>query len=497
MTVNLDPSRAPEAELKRAALDALIKSKPGDAQRKKSSVIDAQRDKRGDAMVILASRSLASWLEDTTFVSQLLERFNLAGTSVSEPGKIHVLSAAVDEVPRFDRRRNFYASSEGLSILCGRLGNDLPSPWSEEEVKAGAQPCLEFRLPQVSYTGPLDVDIPLANTVFSNGRSHTLFASLWEANGAQGLRLVEKVEKTRQRIFTEQTSSEKRLLSKGIVACPLVPLTNPRKITAGLGNILRKIDINGESAPASRELEAIIPLLLEQRQKQFGQNDDPLAAGPVGVWALIMPATFARDYPQSDFLEPLNWKEYNPSDESRLAGNTVNVMGRLLAGGCQLRKILSGGGGWGSKQGLLSLDSQTSLAAGEQQDLEDFIKSFHGNRDSAGGIVAPGSYVQFFVEPAALPGQDSKPYFPWSCYAQSSPTLALGTSGAAPIPPQDGLAEAWPALFGAVSSQGIYLSRPDSAGNLDTVASKLDAPCSYTISTTSGFSIPSEGPREQ
>lgn len=290
-------------------------------------------------MVILASTSLASWLEDTTFVSKLLERFDLVGASVPQPGKIHVLSAAVDEVPRFDSRRNFYASSEGLSVLCGRLGDDLPSPWSEEKVKAGAQPCLEFRLPQVSYTGPLNVDIPLANTVFSNGRSHTLFASLWEANGAQDLRLVKKVWKTRQRIFAEQTSSEKQLLSKGVVACPLVPVTNPRMITAGLGNILRKVDIDGESAPASRELEAIIPPLLEQRQNQFGQNDDPLAAGPVGVWALIMPARFVRDHPQSILPEPLNWKEYNPSDEPRLAGSTANTMGRLLAGGCQLRKI--------------------------------------------------------------------------------------------------------------------------------------------------------------
>lgn len=148
--------------------------------------------------------------------------------------------------------------------------------------------------------------------------------------------------------------------------------------------------------------------------------------------------------------------------------------------------IVSGGGGWGAKQGLLSLDPQTSLTTGDQDDLESFIRSFedghhHSNR---GGIVGPGSYVQFFVEPASLPpeqGGDTRFAPEW--YTGSCPTLVVGTSGASPgIHQDDDLVVAWPALFGAVSSQGIYLSPDGPPGVSETVDSKLDAPRAYVIS---------------
>ncbi|GAB1310936.1 hypothetical protein MFIFM68171_01146 [Madurella fahalii] len=500
ITVNLDPSRAPEAELKQAALNALKNSKSGDTQRNGSSNADAElaecasAQQQEDAAIILASRSLASWLEDTAFVSRLLKHSGLVGNPVSRQQMIHVLSAAVDEVPRFDRRCNSYASSEGLSILCGGLRN-LPGLWKEGNVEAGAQSCLEFQVTQVKRTGQLKVNLPLANTVFSNGRPHTLFANLWQTDGAAGLRLVKRMERTTQAIDTGSASPGGRpeRLPKAVVASRLVPVTEARRIVAGLGNILRQIDINGTSAPASKELEAIIPALLKERQTQLGQRGHHLAAGPIGVWALIMPAHVVEDRLRSwpAPLEPLYSKNYEiPLDEPALAKRMLEATNGFLAAGCQFRKILSGGGGWGSKQGLLSLDPQTRLAVSEQQDLEDFIKSFHGDHGSTGSIVAPGSYVQFFVEPALRPEQESELCWPRECYSASSPTVAIGTSGATPWPPQDDLAEAWPALFGAVSSQGLYLSAYGSLPDVNTVASKLDAPRSYVVSTNLDSSKP-------
>jgi hypothetical protein len=61
---------------------------------------------------------------------------------------------------------------------------------------------------------------------------------------------------------------------------------------------------------------------------------------------------------------------------------------------------VSGGGGWGAKQGLLSLDPETSYSAPEQDDIDDFIRAFQerGNEDQLDGLVKPGSYILFCVE---------------------------------------------------------------------------------------------------
>lgn len=260
-----------------------------------------------------------------------------------------MLSAAVDEVPRFDSRSGFFSSSEGLSVLCGRVGRDVADPWRDEKVEevVGAQPCLHFRALPVGRTGPLRVTVPLANTVFSNGRSHTLSASLWRAgSGArEELRLARRAEKTSQAILSSWLEgSPGRPMwwssARARVACPLVPVTQPRRIAAGLGNILRQVDLDGVPAPASRELEAVIPALLAQRQKHATGRDggDLAAPGPVGVWALMLPAKYAEGSPEA-MLEPLDCSEYDPSDELVRADRTMEAMDELIARGCQLRKI--------------------------------------------------------------------------------------------------------------------------------------------------------------
>lgn len=151
---------------------------------------------------------------------------------------------------------------------------------------------------------------------------------------------------------------------------------------------------------------------------------------------------------------------------------------------------MSGGGGWGLKQGLLSLDPETSLSTGEHDDMESFMRSFSGD-SSAGGVVAPGSYVQFFVESASPAPAESAapPRRRWDpSAAPATPTVVLGTPGAAA--PGGDLPAAWPGLFGAVSADGVFLSsreggreEEDEGGDKRPVETKLDAPRSYVISS--------------
>lgn len=60
---------------------------------------------------------------------------------------------------------------------------------------------------------------------------------------------------------------------------------------------------------------------------------------------------------------------------------------------------MSGGGEWGAKASLLSLDPQTRHGRDSEEDeLDRFIKSFHGEDDAKELNAKPGDYVQFFVE---------------------------------------------------------------------------------------------------
>jgi len=59
---------------------------------------------------------------------------------------------------------------------------------------------------------------------------------------------------------------------------------------------------------------------------------------------------------------------------------------------------VSGGGGWGPKQGLLSLDPQTTFSAVSVPQSEYSATSLEEQQASALGVLArPGSLIQFYV----------------------------------------------------------------------------------------------------
>lgn len=136
---------------------------------------------------------------------------------------------------------------------------------------------------------------------------------------------------------------------------------------------------------------------------------------------------------------------------------------------------MSGGGGWGLKQGLLSLDPQTRYSTGDEEDVESFIRLFHGE-DSDSGVVTPGSYVQFMVEPVG-------PRPPGGLLGENPrPSVVLGT--------QDGVVEkaglsgiqVQQRLFGAVSSHGIYLGS-EAANEHPEITTKIDSSRSFVAAS--------------
>jgi hypothetical protein len=164
-------------------------------------------------------------------------------------------------------------------------------------------------------------------------------------------------------------------------------------------------------------------------------------------------------------------------------------------------KTVSGGGGWGAKKGLLSLDPQTELAPDENQDLQNFMDSFHGK--TTGGIASPGSWVQFFVEAAYPPPEGwsiPQPRLWDPVETSATPTTVFGTPGAVVGPSLIDTIQSYPSLFGAISSTGVYLSKQKAAkegveGREWVAASKLDSPRSYLISQERYHPIPKAAPK--
>ncbi|POS80891.1 hypothetical protein DHEL01_v200710 [Diaporthe helianthi] len=252
----------------------------------------------------------------------------------------------------------------------------------------------------------VSVTLPLANTLFSNGRRSTLLASEWRlATGSSysNPEMVRSVEKRNQ--VVDLPSS---LLSHRIqMHAPLVPITHPRKILEGLGNIIAKVQVDEEPCAASMELQTNIPRLMEARRALA--NSSPVS-GAIGVWALI--------YPKHMFLPKGDMVRFGyviksgrlgsaigklafemSTDRERLAWESESVLRHAFFLGARLHKILGGGGEWGAKASLLSLDPKTSHEPqSETDELDKFMRSFNGEQNAKDAIVQPGDYVQFFVE---------------------------------------------------------------------------------------------------
>ncbi|KAI1386572.1 uncharacterized protein F4822DRAFT_320273 [Hypoxylon trugodes] len=346
----------------------------------------------GHGAAIFASQDFASWLRDETFMSNVLRalfKSNIAGESNSQD--VNVLCAVTDGLAP---KRLLGQPEPGFSILYGSSNDILPGLWDQDEFGSNVD---EDRESSVSFqstplpgdTRPLEITFPLANTVFQNGRRSTLFASKWQASHDMSMVHTSIQEKRTQRIRAHATSA-----GHTYPFLPLLPLTPPRKIVAGLGNIVRQVEVNGSTAPASKELEGLIPKIFDARS----QRNPDFSPGPIGVWCLVIPSHVVERYNLGDIKV---FKPESSGSEAELSVETMNMFSELMSSGCRLHKILSGGGGWGLKQGLLSLDPETNYSLPGQDDVEMFIKAFHerNSPDSSEGLVTPGSYLMFCIEP--------------------------------------------------------------------------------------------------
>ncbi|KAI1435712.1 hypothetical protein GGR50DRAFT_655535 [Xylaria sp. CBS 124048] len=344
-----------------------------------------------NGMAVLASKDFANWLEDESFMSEFVQTLSKPTTAFrASHQRLNVLSGITDGLSLDGLSKE---PRSGFSVLRGPTDRILPGLWEKEGFGTSQDDaaCVSFVTNPLSRdAGALEVTLPLANTVFQNGRRSTLHASRWDISSKGSAILRTREPKMIQRI-SAQGDSANRTLS----VIPLLPLTPPRKIIAGLGNIVRQVEVDGVATPASKELEKILPGIFEERAKR-----DPVSSpSSIGVWCWVIPPHIMKSQDFSDL------KLLTPGcsqTEADITLGSMKLFTDLLSSGCRLHKILSGGGGWGPKQGLLSLDPETAFSLpGNDDDMEMFVKSFwqRNSTEATGGLVSPGYFLLFCAEP--------------------------------------------------------------------------------------------------
>ncbi|KAH8603047.1 hypothetical protein B0O99DRAFT_18516 [Bisporella sp. PMI_857] len=457
-----------------------------------------------NALVILATPGFAGWLEDDAeFLPSVLRLLRNTLPSLDLPNdfdrsskpepqpEIDVVCACVDglvpspqEFPVVKREH----ASQGFSILYGLSNQLFNGLWQNDSGRAAHSassnppsmaegvlatalssnnPHHELKFALHNHGNPSTyITLPLANTLFTNGKPATLVTSRWQAHTDSSF--------TRIRLNDEKTYQSIRISNDSSVSfnIPAVALTPPRRIASSLGNIVRQIEYaKREPGPASRELEESIGKYLEVTKQP---------KSTVQVWALITPGNVAHSLSSDAHQVQQGWKSK--------AHDRGTFIGTWIQKGAMLCRVVSGGGGWGIKQGLLSLDPQTKPYLVTDKSLEDSNGSFEVQQDSAlGNLASSGSWIQFF---AAHNTTDVN-----SLVETQTPSILQLTTAFGAVPStvddisqpvyagdnQGGVFHSYPGHFGAVSEAGLYVNQKgtDELSKKESNSTKIDLPYSY------------------
>ncbi|KIW62795.1 hypothetical protein PV04_10926 [Phialophora macrospora] len=398
------------------------------------SIIPKYCDKRRlvRTIVVLATPSLASLLEPGDFPKDLLPA--LYQGRRSEHGAdtiVKCIYGVVDALPGpgpsshgVDRHSPGLTGTEGLAVFLssddGRSRSLYASGTAHGDSEKEAATTLKFA---TAFTlSDLDtgdgqrtvtsrhVSLPVANTIFVNGKRTTLFEDGWKIKFCQtseaSINYLYRKPLASYHIDLSCDSDE--VVKAG--SSPLRRLTEPRKVVGSMGNVLAQIQVGPEAVPASQELEKAVHAFIER-------NPTSTAQGPLLVYALIRPeATMTPDEGRRD------GQPYPP----------VSILEALWRG-AKLFKVSGGGGGWGKRQGLLSLEAAVNFEARDAQSMAGFpdLDSDQSIVEALGsrGIIPPSSSVEFLVHspsPASAGTQGQK-------HASQLPeretlTVMLGTS---------------------------------------------------------------------
>lgn len=433
--------------------------------------------------LLLVTPTFAHWLEPShDFLPQLMRQ--LYGND-SNTNTLYAVAAVIDKIP--ERSALSKLESEGLSLLATDKdnvhGKAVPprrfgGPANEEsDILVSIQ---NEQTSQTLTSVTHEVGLRLTNTVFVNGKESTLFGMCWTRDGTTNAYTLDSTIDLTSCAVTSTSSAG----ASPHLKLPLYPIGDKRKVIASMGNILRQIskstDPNSqEPIPASSELEKDLP----QYIKEHNITDQR-----VTVWALVE----KPDIKVGDHSLP-----------------TRDYLIQSLRQGGKLHRVVSGGGGWGKKQGLLSLDPEISFSGSAQRDaLVGLDQLFNPSADVemdlppflAKGLVGDdlsllsqvataGDFIQFFVSVDPTSMQDAVPSD--ASHSEGNITYRFGMVANAEERSSSDMIDGnenitvVPNSFGALSEKAISYTQPMAQGGETPGSStKLDIPgCQVVLSS--------------
>ena len=347
---------------------------------------------------------------------------------------LKTVTAVVDRLPTLERSQS-RKGSEGIAYAFARELSPTQSAQlasqslSHAETKPGT---VSFVIPStLRYTAEMKAQLLLAQTTFSTGRVSTLFAATYtpqptsnSPTGNEELRLDGEQQALHSTTIPMIASGQAGPDYIGTFL-PLIPLTEPRRVERSMGNIVRALSTqtfqsaqdlrpepghSGDSPvaattqPASQELESTISAFFESNN---------VAPQAVQVWALIIPANvFSGLESREMYNQAVSCLLRRKPHEQHPLDIKVGIRNLITKQGGRLCKVLSGGGGWGKKAGLLSLDPEVEYSTsdwpdrGDSESLmnaaeEDFadITMREQQKRALGEIVKEGESLMFFLAP--------------------------------------------------------------------------------------------------
>lgn len=456
-------------------------------------------------LVILLTPGLARYALDSSLIHALYERFKIR----FERGvQIETTSAIVDRLPAgVDEPEG----SEGMAYMLFR-DPPMTKPADQTAFQQSTQKpgSLTFRLPRLVKleSSPLidyELQLPLSQTVFTTGLVSTLIHRTFAVNPPPRSSTLELLHEQSLESQTLQLPAMRQTLGTHGLKVPLVPLTPFRTIEYVMGNIIRKlssqptgsieapengkIDQNEGSEGADTGMPAS-----EELEKSVSRYFEALNLQPetVSVWALVVP-----DAPDSESAKKVMsgasmknifsvdeksiTSAWHPDTEAGIlmAKNVNKVLRSTIQHGARLIKVLSGGGGWGKKAGLLSLDPDVEYSTRDLRHDQGWKFDFDGVDDGTGTaaeaqknqalgqIVKKGERIMFLLapKPEHVPIIRSQEY---DAITNSENMLDL-TFGAIPssidMIPQDVAPDAnaatvrhYPGRFGMLSEGGMAMT---------------------------------------
>jgi len=239
------------------------------------------------------------------------------------------------------------------------------------------------------------LQIPLASTLFQNGMRYTLLHREYSYNKEQRSWKVINQQAYRHANFTLPFSPGSRDNKNSSLDLPLLQLTSIQKVHACMGNIIRSLQII-DQAPSEKRID--IRPASEQLENAVDQyfRDKKISPHAVSIWALIIPSHLHSTVTQHK-------KSFDLSAEPN------NNLTDLFNQGARLCKVTSGGGGWGTKAGLLSLDPDVSFTVSHEYETMERDNDNETLNDKLGQVVIGGDYIQFFIWPYDLQFDPSIP----------------------------------------------------------------------------------------